>query len=324
MSNGLPPYVPYDGLFQGHPPYIAQGLGTRSFLLLGAYAKAEELCDRYLNIAPPEVMGFEWRPLWIPGLNETVVYMQVNTYPYFASKVPEFRDRGFTTFNEIAFGLPVFKYVPDHLLPRQVALFMPYVFVDLSSSLIGGREVYGYPKLMADFQIPEDIADPYPTRVETQVYVTFSPTSTLTTELLAEITAGEEIGKEIPPNPWPWGPIGELYAANAEYPVEKDQFDLMKESSGLHCVQLKEFRDAQELDHACYQAIVDIELKLKKSHRSGRLTRAAIRIPDYASLSIVENLGLENTNGAIRSVFQFWYRVDLELTEATNLFSRPC
>lgn len=86
---------------------------------------------------------------------------------------------------------------------------------------------------------------------------------------------------------------------------------------------LKQFRDTEDAQKACYQALIWESCRLSNPREGSRLRSAAIRIYRYPSLPIVETLGLEALPvppcgaGAVADVLNptgsFRMKVDVEI-----------
>ena len=97
-------------------------------------------------------------------------------------------------------------------------------------------------------------------------------------------------------------------------------------------ITVKQFRDAQEPDRACYKALVRSRMGVERINRSGLLGDAnllrgdtsggyTIRVHRYGSQPIIQSLGIEVTRSedmgegshvsVLKPVFPFWNDVDL-------------
>jgi uncharacterized protein with NAD-binding domain and iron-sulfur cluster len=122
------------------PPYRFRNLRIRSFPLKADPVKMQAACDRYLNIAPPDIL--EYRVLG------EYVYLQIATYGSLVSEVPAWVREGWFSENEAAILLLVAAGRRRHgtWQPHGLAYFMPYLWVDNPYCITTGREVFGYPK----------------------------------------------------------------------------------------------------------------------------------------------------------------------------------
>ena len=161
----LPPFIEQDGDPQVPPPYKFPGVSIRSFRLEADLDALTTLCDKLLNgVGTLAQRGFEYRPI-LPFVD-----LEVLTYPRMESEVPKHRDKGFTSQHELYFRLLVAKIeqIIGIPVPTEIAVFIPYIFVDNNWSVVAGREVIGYPKVRASFELPN--ANPYPMTILTDVF----------------------------------------------------------------------------------------------------------------------------------------------------------
>jgi hypothetical protein len=90
-------------------------------------------------------------------------------------------------------------------------------------------------------------------------------------------------------------------------------------------VSLKQIRDTARSDRACYQAIVNSVMRVTKYHGLGILNgHYAIKIHDYASAPIVDDLGLRlEEDGTLQPRMAYWVSFDCSYGEGENLFVAP-
>jgi hypothetical protein len=282
------------------------------------------MCDRYLNIAPPEVL--EFRPLG--GL----VFMQVTTYTSLASQ----SDReGFFSENEISFNALVARgrRVNGRWQAEDLAFYFPYIYVDNPWAIATGREVFGYPKAWSQLKIPPDPKHPAGVRLETFVLPVLAPGSKLELKPLIEIDEYPEdplskVVREIKDvtigiKDYLLGHDGLLADLNQSLLTEVRQ---SLTEGRIPIVSLKQYRDTYSPDSACYQAIVSAIMRITKHTGGGLLTgRYAVKIHDYASTPIVRELGLKlSPDGTAKPRGTYWMSFDCTVGEGENLYvQRP-
>ena len=335
---GFPQRVP--GEAQGHPvqqppplgyivrpgdeemplPYAFTSLTVRSFPLEADVTKIQAMCDRYLNIAPPEIL--EYRPLG--GL----VFMQVATYKSLSSgSDPE----GFFSENEISFNVLLARgrRVNGVWQASDLAFYFPYIYVDNPWAIATGREVFGYPKAWSRLDIPEDPTHAAPVRLETMVLPVLGRGTKLTLLPLIEIDMHPEGRLQ--------GMLHEvenLAIAAKDYLLGHDgllaEMDRSLFREVIHAitegripiVSLKQYRDTVSPNQACYQAIVSAVMRITKRHGGGLLRgRYSVKIHDYASTQIVQDLGLKlSADGTIEPRGAYWISFDCTYGEGENLY----
>jgi len=327
----LPPYLYQNGDPALPPPFSFPGLQTRGFPLRANLADLEALVNRFLNIAPPEEMGFAFAPM------APLVYVTLNTYPKMISEPPPFDDMGFTSQQELVIGIPVVRldYSGGLLLPREIGLFSAWLVVDNPWSVITGREVLGFPKVLGWFQLPNDFPNPYPSTVETLVLPEFSPQTPLTRELLLEIRPAlegelpEELSEhqrtytDDPGRIGPLGPVDRLYGPGAPFDItEEEVWNLIERATDewrIHAFQLKQFRDAGEPENACYQAVTRSVLRVSSPRFGPVLPWGVAEFQTWDSLDIPKALGIPASS---YFWFPYWIEGDTVLDQTVNLFHR--
>jgi acetoacetate decarboxylase len=311
----MPDFIEHHGDPQIPPPYDFPNVTVHSFRLTASEKALKKLCDARLNIGTPEQRGFEYRP--IRGM--WFVDLEVLHYPRMMSENKSF-NWGSSTQCECYFRVFVgrYDYIGGVPVPAEVAVFIPYIFVDNAWSVISGREVVGFPKVMASFTLPTsetaESAQLYPIRIETDVFQQYSPSSTQSACPIVEIESSQ-LGPgtiDVPYGTiWPWGVISPRAIDQAILPFLQDK-------NRFSTVQLKQIRDAEQSKSACYQALIHGEFEIVRMEPLKTLPAADITIPHYDSLRIEEELGL--TGGTLQPMWQYTLNCDLRYGNVRNLF----
>lgn len=327
----LPSYIVQNGDPALPPPFSFPGLQTRGFPLLASQGDLSALVDRFLNIAPPEEMGFAFAPM------APVVYVTLNTYPRMISEPPPYDEMGFTSQQELQVGIPVVlsEYSGGLLLPREIGLFSGWLVVDNPWSMTTGREVLGFPKVLGWLQFPDDFPNPYPSSVETLVFPQFSPQTPLTRELLLtvrsvlagelpeEMQGWEREYREDPGRIGPLGPVDHLYGPEGPFDVDEEQIWKLIETTTLEwqipAYQLKQFRDAGEPENASYQAVTRSVLRVSSPRFGPVLPWGIAEFQTWDSLDIPKATGMDPES---YSWFPYWIEGDTVLDQTANLFHR--
>jgi hypothetical protein len=108
--------------------------------------------------------------------------------------------------------------------------------------------------------------------------------------------------------------------------------ELLGSKRPLNIITLKQFRDATQLNRACYQSLVQFEQHLEKVYDLRELDAdLQVRVHDFSSKRIVETLGLipastdyegANVVYTLQPVRPFWMKVAMSSTLGVSLFSR--
>ena len=316
-------YLDWYGPAQMAVPADFRNVTIRVFPLKAPYPLVEKIVDGCLNIAPPGTLDFEVKPI---GSSDTVVFLQVLDYGSMSSRVMPHKNWGYLSQKELFFAIPVFFWRKGK--PENPSLFVPYCFVSNFWSALGGTAVLGYPKMLASFELPPDVQNPYPFHIKSDVFVHHNPGTPLTPEVV--LRAKENVNPPPwqapgldPRRLWPFGPIDELFRP---LDIRESELDLLKAASvsGKHnVIQLKQFRDIQSPALACYAALAGGNMKLEAFRGGGFLKPAEIEIFKYDSLKICETLGLYNTGGTVHPILPFWMDCDFSFLDPKNLYVAP-
>ena len=289
------PFIMRDSDPQAPPPYRFPSVTIRSFLLDADWSALNVVCDETLNIGSFADRGFLYSPL--PAF--PYVSLDILTYPRMEDINPDYRNEGYSTQHECYFRIFVVKYLPFFglLLPVDVAGFFPYMFVDQPWSLISGREVIGFPKVMAEFSIPDPPGDIV---VSTGVLDPYGAATKLTVKPFVTIRSAPAPAG-VPPAPpkheWPWGHM-DVSKLDSAHQALFQQVSLAL-SGGFSTVQLKQFRDPGNDACACYQALLRGAFTVGNVKLQSVDTASRIEIPHYDSLQIASKLGLQPTGSSL-------------------------
>lgn len=305
----MPAFIEQDGDPQLPPPYRFPGITITSFRLEADFDSLRQLCDRLLNIGTLEERGFEFRPL-IPFVD-----LEIVSYPRMEGAAPPYANKGYMTQNEIYFRFFVLKYefVAGVLLPTpDIACFFPFIFVDNPWSAIAGREVLGFPKNLAKFNM--QAANPYPIEVSTQIFTQYTANALLEWKPFVEIRSSTAKGSALPVGPWPWG---DMIALD---PLLQEILDAagVLQMGLFSVVLLKQFRDAQTATDACYQALTQSRFTATNIAKPTPLPPATIILHSAASLPIETSFGFTGSN--LTPIWQYRLQCDMTYGHVRNIF----
>jgi hypothetical protein len=290
------------------PPYRFPGVSITSFRLKADLTILQALCDRFLNIGTLAARGFEFRAI-IPYVDMEILY-----YPRMEAPCS---GKGYTSQREIYFRLFALKYqiVGDLLIPTtELACFFPFIFVDNSWSMLAGREVIGFPKTLAAFDLPK--SGPYPINVKTQVFKQYSANTPLSWETFVTVKAatGTSAAARVPAGLWPWG---ELVGINPLLQSMLEQSGVLQQRM-FSTVHFKQFRDAEQATKASYQALVQGSFDVTSASNMAPMPPAEIVIADYVSLPIIRALGLPGPN--LTPLWQYSLQCDMEFGNTRDVY----
>ena len=327
IQSNLPQYIIRGGEAAFNPPYNLENTQFYGFVLEGNSQSLQALCDRYLNIPGQDV--FRYRPV------SHYVLMVFDKIAKIYSTTPEGENKGFfPEHGEVMFWILTEAEPLQEGGEKHYAWLIPYIFVDSGPAMILGREVYGFPKELAQFELPENPSNPQNFSLQTMVLKTFSANSEITLEEVVKVQSTTKTEESLKPGAnFEKETSVHLKTAIEEFEQVFEAFNIDKKClpelpSGikLPVVFLKQFRSEQDGNAACYQAIVEaaftfqrfrfdlpnvIPFKLYKQEFQ-------VDITDYASCPIAADLGLQATQTA---KFAFWVHFDFACGEGKEVWT---
>ena len=143
------------------PPFAFSDVTMSVFPLRASLSRLDTFCNNYLNQAPHMV---QFKP-FIP-----FVYLVILDYGRMSLQAA---NMGWVSQREVAFGIPLrwLNMTENGADFHDWAFTSPFIFVDNEMSMSTGREVYGWPKLLAklDPSVSEWVRDPHGARRVFQV-----------------------------------------------------------------------------------------------------------------------------------------------------------
>lgn len=317
-------------------PYDIKGTNLYGFVLESSLHQLQKLCDKYLNnIASGQV---EYRPA------TNYLILTFGTIDSLASREKPDRDRGYIDEQEVVIWVltmvgkqcgPVFKI-------DRFAWFVPYIFVSNSPALVSGREVYGIPKEIGGFQIPPINQFQESFSLHTYTWKTLTAQTEAKWEELIRVSSKNVDSESQLPKAW--ASYSEAVTNITQLLFENDgiieipglglPLNLLNYllNAEIPVVMLKQFRDEENGKQACYQAIVEIPMKVSKFH-AGRLlsfdslgSQFDVTFYDFASHPIVKELGLYKGSPQpeqpvnIQPKLAFWLNFDFTVENGTTVW----
>lgn len=301
-------YVDRGGEQVWRPPFTAEDVRFYGFFLdADEKALQRNLCDRYFNDPAGEPGRF--RPA-VPS-----VMLAMCSLKALRSETEPYSGYGWFSEAETAFWV----LLVDTKLERLVWVF-PYIWVDNAYAMSMGREVYGFPKGLGWFEIPEDHRGIQALSCETLAIKEYGPevqggrerlidvrrtadapghdgwhsSEVVVSELLQGINVFREGGSL----------LGDLRLA------EHMMGDLLH--GRLTFAFLKQIRDTAQTDDACYASLVEVACAMTKFKGGGRLDgHFEIDIHPMQSHPIAHDLGL--AEGPIAAKAAFWLDFDFRI-----------
>jgi len=304
-------------VFRG--PYLQQDAHLAAFLFSADLDRLRALCFKNL-IAPGDR-----QIIYLPLLSNVMVVFA----DMFVSSLDE-RDQKVGRIPETEVGFWVLtvamRKVGPAYVPHHLAWFLPYLFVDESNAIATGREVYGFNKLMGRFHKPQHIQTPQ-FSVDVLGFKKFSPEAEGIIERLLEIRRTDDAGDGLSETWESW--------ENAKTAVDQEllkgigtapkrilvELGTRLINASIPIVFLKQFRDVSDTQQACYQAIVEAPIKIKRFDQGGFLSgRYTMSLNHLESHPLAQTLGLRLINRELRSTAGIWMKVDFMLGEGAEVW----
>ena len=292
-------------VFRG--PYLQKDARLAAFFFNADTERLTTLCNQTLNVSK----SFEYK--YVP--------MTSNLMLVFADMLVSSRDErdaqvGLIPETEVSFWVltVAMQKTRGGYMPHHLAWFLPYLFVDESNAIATGREVFGFNKLLAQFQKPEKIQSP---------------------EFTADVLGFKEFGADFIAQR---ERLLELSASSSADPTRSSDLDSIKNGMAAELfknmrtnlggglvefasrfindhvplVFLKQFRDAKNTHKACYQRLIEAPLKVETFFEGGIFLKPyMLNIASLASHPLAQNLGLKGAEQ--RSTLGMWMQVDFVL-----------
>jgi hypothetical protein len=294
-------------VFRG--PYLQKDARLAAFLFNADIERLTTLCDRSLNVSE------SFRYKYVP--------MTSNVMLVFADMLVSSRDArdaqvGLIPETEVSFWVltAAMQKTQSGDLPHHLAWFLPYLLVDEGNAIATGREVFGFNKLAAQFQKPDQIQRPEFT-ADILGFKQFGADSIAQKERLLGLSASSSA------EPIPSGDV-ESIKNKAVDELSRNvrtslvEFAARSINDEIPLVFLKQFRDAQYTYKACYQRLIEAPLKVEMFYEGGLFPEPyTLNITSLASHPLAQNLGLKETPQ--ESTFGAWMRVDFGLNNGMEV-----
>ena len=302
QARELPAYVEYGGRATAPSPFSCEDGQLQGLLLRGDAARIAALVETMFNV--PAGRGVEYRSL---GSN---VMLLIGAFGRVTSLTHPFDRWGAVRETQASFWIPVLagRHVGGTFVAERLLLAVPYVFVDNPMSYLGGRETFGYAKTMARFDPPGGRGD----RIRMQAFGgDFGRNEGADWRDFLDVIAGAPRPGAGPPqrSSGPLPLIRHLIGDRPELVSGADVLlgdiqltagviaDLLTGRVGQ--VFLKQFRDATDGARACYQAVVEAPIQIRRVESGVSARDWEIRVHQLDSHPIGVELGIADQQAAI-------------------------
>jgi len=341
-------------------PFVFPDVTVRVLPLMADYQRLQALCDSYLNdmhaMASEGDAGNHFDHVFKP-FGSYVYLVIINRGDQLGTMSSESNDIGWWAEREVAFYIPVRWYrrsVNGHLNHVSFGVVAPFVFADNGQEVITDREINGRATTRAGIHSPSDawMDDSGPIAKRNHL--------TLTTRLFPALNLGQR-GEErtlleidngdalAPQDLTRWREVekywGEALLRDHRQKIEtrdryRDAFhdsqvlarELLVNRKPFNAITLKQYRDVEMPDRACYQALVRTRKLIETVHELQEIQeRIHVRIHRYQSLPVVDTLGLrvkyrddggDSAADVLQPLRPFWVRVSMREQLADNLCVR--
>lgn len=298
----LPDYQVWGGKQVYKQPYNIQDTEFYGFFVEGTMKNLQDLCARSLNHLGSPV---EYRPI----TNYVLISFDVVNKMSSIDK-PDSEQGYFSEHEMIVWVLTaVGKQLGPFFRVERLAWFVPYIFVSNAAALLAGREVYGFPKTIGQFQIPKPNEKPDFFSLDTLMLETFSPNTKAEVNRLIEIkqTNTESNPEAIKEHDNSadlmqhiiellLGKEGTIDVPGLGLPLKLAEYLIDLEAPA---VCLKQFRDVEDGNKACYQALVELIMRTSRFHKGKLLGfngighQYELNVSKFASEPVLKDLGLQ-------------------------------
>jgi hypothetical protein len=273
-------YVERDGDWVWRAPGNLEQVHMIVLALRANTAKIQALCDTFINV--PSGRAVTAAPLF-PKVPFVLLVCANIRHGYSAH--PSDIAKGYMTERDVGIFVPI--SFTDAAGATSTAMLLPYLFVDNMPAVVIGREIFGFPKILANIEI---LADPPFADVISKVLPVFGPDRCVVERPVIQMRTT--------------GPGGETVCVGSSIPQLTIQaVNSVLQSLGIPGVAagfthvpmvfLKQFRDVTASTNACFQSVTRATATIGRLRRIFLLTHPLeVSLPPYDSLDIATNLGI--------------------------------
>ena len=217
-------------------------------------------------------------------------------------------------------------------IPKYLALYVPYIFVDNQYSAIGAREVYGFRKSLGEFRMPKDYSNPDQFTTSTLAFKTFSPETKAESQQLIELQRVDQADQDGARHQWDdhreffphlirtmLGHEGQAVLHGVSGALNALEFE---PKVSVPVTFVKQFRDIELNHQACYQAIVEAHSRLLSTPKVGLLPgEYHLNVSHADSHPIDVDLGVPSEG--LTAKLGFWSEFDMLVETGKVIQSWP-
>jgi hypothetical protein len=304
---GLPNYVSDRGhgeIAYAAPLMICEATAY-AFVFKANCSQVQAFVDEQLNAVSGGAVHYTALPMVIQ------IWVNVKRATSLAENIGWLPDR------ESMFWVPLVQTVSGTLSPM---VWVPYLFIDIDSGMVTGREVWGFRKTLASIDVPENPFEASSLVARTTIFPEFNREKEgLRHAELVRTTCLDGAARAVESE---WSSFDDAAAgiaaalenAGLDPGIYAQELRASLISRTVHAVNLKQYRDAEDSSKACYQALVDSGFKLERWRGGGPLlSQFELAITPCESHQIASDLGLGptwKTPVVVRPKCAFWWKMD--------------
>jgi hypothetical protein len=285
-------------------PFVANGVSMSAFAVPADRDLLAEMCERMFTV--PTGGAERYRPV---GGHVLIVFATIDEL---RSSVQPDSLLGACTEQELAVWVPL----RDETRGRFVWT-IPYIFVNTPAPMLGGREIYGFPKRLAEITVDEDESA---FEARTLAIDRFAPDARLG---MHQIVAARRLDCDVA-DAASWDRLADAHehfrglGAVLDAAGEVGRFLLSFDGAGVPVVLLKQFRDARDPSRACYQALVEVVHEVRGFRGGQVLENWEVRTATLDGVPLERELGI--VAGSHKPEAAFRIDVDFEIGLGTVLW----
>lgn len=285
-AAALPEYIRRSGDLVARQPFLHQGTFLRTFVLEADLEKLQALCDRVFN--RPSGGTLNYRPLTNSIL---LTFAEIRDI---SSTYEEDGNFGSMSEIDVAFWIPLLSERGGR---PHVSWYIPYIFVDNPYAMATGRELYGFPKTIGRFQIPQEIDGPDSYWVETMSMERFAAGSRVHPMRIFEVrrTADKRGAPGRLARAASLLPIllGDDPAPGARLALSWNTLRNALRDRSVQMLFLRQLRDVRDPARAAYQEVIEAPAQVTRARRGGLIPgQFELHLAPNAAFPIAEELGL--------------------------------
>jgi len=312
----LPPYIERGGEQSLVPPGTLNSTQFYIFILKANKTNLQEMADKLFNL--PSGGAVNYRPL-----SDYVVLMFTHVDDLYSAQPSQ----GWIAYHDIALWVPMMAITKKFgvEIANRIVMYPPYLMVDSSATMATGREVFGLPKEMGSFTMPQD---PNYAGDFTADVMGYSANSATKQNIQSRLWSVQRQSSTLPVPHKPLESLEDVFETvkNAvlsfapqlpsEWIIPNIPNILRELITGVPALGLKQFRDATQVDKACYQAIIEAPLKTI-GFRGARLYTDPFTffLNDLASHPVAQDTGLQL--GEQEVALSLYLHLDMQMQPGT-------